>query len=36
MTSELLVLFAVWVMAFGSWYEVRSLRKWMEKQTEEK
>jgi hypothetical protein len=36
MTGELLVLFAVWVMAFGSWYEVRSLRKWMEKQTEEK
>jgi|VirMetMinimDraft_7_1064189.scaffolds.fasta_scaffold40148_3 hypothetical protein len=32
MTSDLVILIAVWIMAFGAWYEVRSLRKWMEKQ----
>jgi hypothetical protein len=32
MTSDLVILIAVWIMAFGAWYEIRSLRKWMEKQ----
>jgi len=26
------VLIAVWAVMFGVWFELRSLRKWMEKQ----
>jgi len=36
MTDEVIVLIAVWAVMFGVWFELRSLRKWMEQQTKEK
>lgn len=36
MTDEVVVLIAVWAVLFGLWFELRSFRKWMEKQTEDK
>jgi hypothetical protein len=34
MSNLMLMLIAIWITTIGLWWEMYSLRKWMEKQTE--